>query len=153
MSQSLTQIRSLQVPTVPVMNCSQPDMKKKDQTIQADTNLVLSRMIKDIRSRVDPIFKIHIPRSGSIQNFVISDSNLRIVDRRRLDRTGKTHVRTMPGARVSDVTASLRACAVRDDVRRVILHVGGNDIHKQYSAQDLETDFKELVAEVTHVFS
>ena len=58
----------------------------------------------------------------------------------------------MPGARVPDVTASLTACAVRDDVRRVILHVGGNDIHKQYSAQDLETDFKELVAEVTHVF-
>ena len=51
-----------------------------------------------------------------------------------------------------DVTASLRACAVRDDVRRVILHVGGNYIYKQYSAQDLETDFKELVAEVTQVF-
>lgn len=58
----------------------------------------------------------------------------------------------MPGARVSDVTASLRACAVRDDVKRIILHVGGNDVHKLYSAQDLETDFKELVAEVTRVF-
>ena len=58
----------------------------------------------------------------------------------------------MPGAKVSDVTASLRACAVRDDVKRIILHVGGNDVHKLYSAQDLETDFKELVAEVTRVF-
>ena len=53
---------------------------------------------------------------------------------------------------MSDVTASLRACAVRDDVKRIILHVGGNDVHKLYSAQDLETDFKELVAEVTRVF-
>ena len=51
-----------------------------------------------------------------------------------------------------DVTASLRACAVYDDVRRVILHVGGSDVHRLYSAQDLETDFKELVAEVTLVF-
>ena len=51
-----------------------------------------------------------------------------------------------------DVTASLRACAVRDDVKRIILHGGGNDVHKLYSAQDLETDFKELVAEVIRVF-
>ena len=51
-----------------------------------------------------------------------------------------------------DVTASLRACAVRDDVKRIILHVGSNDVRKLYSAQDLETDFKELVAEVTRVF-
>ena len=51
-----------------------------------------------------------------------------------------------------DVAASLRACAVRDDVKRIFLHVGGNDVHKLYSAQDLETDFKELVAEVTRVF-
>ena len=51
-----------------------------------------------------------------------------------------------------DVTAFLTACAVRDDVKRIILQVGGNDVHKLYSAQDLETDFKELVAEVTIVF-
>ena len=51
-----------------------------------------------------------------------------------------------------DVTASLTACAVRDDVKRIILHVGGNDVYKLYSAQDLETDFKELVAEVIRVF-
>ena len=114
----------------------------------------LSSVVNDKRHNVTggPKFKIHIPRSGSIHNFVIGDSNLRTTDRKRLDRTGKTHVRTMPGARMSDVTASLGACAVRDVVRRIILHVGGNDIHKQYSAQDLETDFKELVAEVTRVF-
>ena len=99
-----------------------------------------------------PKFKIHVPRSGSIHNFVIGDCNLRTIDRKRIDRTGKTHVRTMSGARVSDVTASLGACAVRDDVGRIILHVGGNDIHKQYSAEEMQTDFKELVAEVTRVF-
>ena len=86
---------------------------------------------------------IHIPRSGSIHNFVTGDSNLRTIDRKRLYRIGKTHVRTMPGARVPDITAFLTACAVRDDVKRIILQVGGNDVHKLYSAQDLETDFKE----------
>ena len=143
-----------QNPALPVMNCSQPDTKKKDQNDAG--RLKLSSVANDRRHNAtgEPKFKIHIPRSGSIHNFVIGDSksNLRTIDRKRLDRTGKAHVRTMPGARVPDVTASLRACALRDDVRRVILHVGGSDVHRLYSAQDLETDFKELVAEVTLVF-
>ena len=141
-----------QHPTEPVKNCSQPDTKKKDQSGTGRHRL--SSVPNDRRHNATggPKFKIHISRSGTIHNFVIGDSNLRTIDRKRLDRTGKTHVRTMPGARVPDVTASLRACAVRDDVRRIILHVGGNDVHKLYSAQGLETDFKELVAEVTHVF-
>ena len=132
-----------------VMNCSQPDMKKKDQN--ATGRHKLSSVTNDNRHNATggPKFKIHIPRSGSVHNFFIGDSNFRTTDRKRLDRTGKTHVRTTPGARMPDVAASLRACAVRDDVRRIILHVGGNDIHKQYSAEYLETDFHELVAEVT----
>ena len=141
-----------QHPTEPVKNCSQPDTKKKDQ--RGTGQYRLSSVPDDRRHNATggPKFKIHIPRSGTIHNFVIGDSTLRTIDRKRLDRTGKTHVRTMPGARVPDVTASLRACAVRDDVKRIILHVGGNDVHKLYSGQDLETDFKELVAEVTRVF-
>ena len=103
-------------------------------------------------SRADLNLKSMSLEAAASTTSVISDANLRTTDRKRLDWTGKTHVCTMPGARVSDVTASLGACAVRDVVRRIILHVGGNDIHKQYSAQDLETDFKELVAEVTRVF-
>ena len=104
--------------------------------------------------RVDLNLKfISLEVTASTTSSSVTRSSLRTIDRKRLDRTGKTHVRTMPGARVPDVTASLRACAVRDDVRRILLHVGGNDIHKQYSAQDLETDFKELVAEyMTRVF-
>ena len=59
----------------------------------------------------------------------------------------------MPGARVSDVTASLKACSVRDDVRRVLLHVRGNDVHKYYTTDDLKADFQELLVQVKHVFS
>ena len=131
------------------MNCSQPDTKKKDQN--ATGRHKLSSVANDKRHNVTggPKFKIHIPRSGSVHNFVIGDSNFPTIDRKRFDWTGKTHVCTMPGTRVSDVTASLGACAVCDDVRRIILHVGGNNIHKQYSAEDLETDFHQLAAEVT----
>ena len=138
--------------TEPVKNCNQPDMKKKDQSGTGRHRL--SSIPNDRRHNIigGSKFKIHIPRSGSIHNFVTGDSNLRTIDRKRLYRTGKTHVRTMPGARVPDVTAFLTACGVRHDVKRIILQVGGNDVHKLYSAQDLETDFKELVAEVSRVF-
>ena len=125
---------------------------KKDQSDTGQHKLSSVGNYKRHNVTGGPKLKIRIPRSCSIHNFVISDSNLRTIDRKRLDWTGKTHVRTMPGARVPDVTASLRACAVCDDLRWIILHVGGNDIHKQYSAEDLETDLKELVAEVTRVF-
>ena len=129
-----------QHPTEPVKNCSQPDTKKKDQSGTGRHRL--SSVPNDRRHNATGGPKFKIPRSGSIQNFVIGDSNHRTIDRKRLDRTGKTHVPTMPGARVPDFTASHRAYALRDDVKRIILHVGGNDVHKLYSAQDLEQTLK-----------
>ena len=59
---------------------------------------------------------------------LIGDSNLRKVERRRLDRSGGTHVRTFPGATVNNVTASLSKRFPRNDVKTVIIHVGGNDM-------------------------
>ena len=59
----------------------------------------------------------------------------------------------MPGAKVSDVTASLKACSVRDDVRRVVLYVGGNYVHTHYTTDGLKADFQQLLIQVKRVFS
>ena len=63
-----------QHPTEPVKNCSQPDMKKKDQSGTGRHRL--SSVPNDRRHNATGghKFKIHIPRSDSINNFVIGDS-------------------------------------------------------------------------------
>lgn len=99
-----------------------------------------------------PKFKIHLPPPGRVTNFIIGDSNLKNIDRQRLDRTGRTHVRTMPGARVSDITASLKHSARRDDIKRVAVLVGGNDLCKDTPKETLLTDFSNLLPELKRVF-
>ena len=99
-----------------------------------------------------PKYKIRLPLPGKVNNFILGDSNLQYIDRQRLDRTGMTHVRTMPRAKVVDVTAALSECAVRGDVRRVALHVGGNDIHKDCSKEMLSQDLSDLLGVAKRVF-
>ena len=101
----------------------------------------------------EPKFKIHVLREAYTKNFIIGDSNLRTIERKRLDKIGKTHVRTMAGAKVADVTASLKTCSARNDVRRIVLHVGGNDVRKHYTTDDLKADFQQLLSQVKRVFS
>ena len=109
---------------------------QKVQSFTRDKHPAAKNIVQS--AKVEPKFKIHVPKKGNIHKFVTGGWNLRTIERKRLDRTGKTHVRTVAGARVLDVTASLKACYVRDDVRRVVLHVRGNDVHKY----DLKADYR-----------
>ena len=85
---------------------------------------------KDIRP-------LRLPQEA-VHTLLIGDSNLRKVDRRGLDRSGGTHVRTFPGATVSGMTASLSKRSPRDDVRTVVMHVGGNDMTADVAATTLK---------------
>ena len=78
------------------------------------------------RSRQVPP-SLRLPKEGSLAALLIGDSNLRHVDRRRLDQNGKIHVRTVGGATAGDFSASLTNQSPREDTSHVIVHIGTND--------------------------
>ena len=86
--------------------------------------------------REKEIRPLRLPQE-TVRTLLTGDSNLRKVDRRRLYRSVGTHVRTFPGATVSGTTASLSKRSPRDDVRTVVMHVGGNDMKTQTSPPPL----------------
>ena len=99
-----------------------------------------------------PRFKIKLPEPGKIENFILGDSNLRHVDRYRLDKAGSTHIRTMPGAKISDITNSLVHSLPRPDIKKVVVLVGQNDLHKEISSDVIKQDFADLFSELSRVF-
>ncbi|WP_419600161.1 GDSL-type esterase/lipase family protein [Thiolapillus sp.] len=94
---------------------------------------------------------LRLPREY-VHTLLIGDSNLRKVERRRLDRSGGTHVRTFPGATVNDVTASLSKCSPRNDVKTVIIHVGGNDMKTDIDPPTLKSQYKQCIIQLKHAF-
>ncbi len=58
---------------------------------------------------------------------LIGDSNLRHVDKRKLDQNGKIHVRTVGDATTGYFSASLTNQSPREDTSHVIVHIGTND--------------------------
>ena len=87
--------------------------------------------------REKEIRPLRLPQE-TVRTLLTGDSNLRKVDRRRLYRSVGTHVRTFPGATVSGTTASLSKRSPRDDVRTVVMHVGGNDMTADVAATTLK---------------
>ena len=88
----------------------------------------------------------------AVHTLLIGDSNLRKVDRRRLDRSGGTHVHTFPGATVNGMTACLSKRSPRDDVRTVVMHVGENDMKTDVAATTLKAQYKECILQVKRAF-
>ena len=105
-----------------------------EQSMQLSTNKTAAdssadSTILDIRvnrSRQVPP-SLRLPKEGSLAALLIGDSNLRHVDRRRLDQNGKIHVRTVGGATAGDFSASLTNQSPREDTSHVIVHTGTND--------------------------
>ena len=87
-----------------------------------------------------------------VRTLLTGDSNLRKVDRRKLDRSWGTHVRTFPGATISGMTASLSKRSPRDDVRTVVMHVGGNDMKADVAATTMKAQYKECILQVKRAF-
>ena len=58
----------------------------------------------------------------------------------------------MAGAKVCDITTSLKNTERRDDVKRVVVLAGGNDLTKDTSTETLLKQFEDLLAELKRVF-
>ena len=70
--------------------------------------------------------------SRQCKNILIGDSNLKHVNRRRLDRSGNTEVRTFRGATVKVLTEIFKRCPVNyPEVEKVSISIGTNNCSRQ----------------------
>ena len=105
------------------------EQSKQLSTNKTAANSSADSTIPDIRvngSRQVPP-SLRLPKESSLAALLIGDSNLRHVDRRRLDQNGQIHVRTVGGATAGDFSASLTNQLPRADTSHVIIHIGTND--------------------------
>jgi lysophospholipase L1-like esterase len=92
---------------------------------------------------------------GRIKTFLVGDSNLRKINRRRYDSTGQSHIRTVPGLTTDRLTAILSATKPKPDVDTVILHVGGNDLKKNMPSEEcnmFESSLRQCIAQAKETF-
>ena len=76
----------------------------------------------------------------------LGDSNLRRINKRRLDRTGVTEVRTLPGTDVTRLTTLIAESGSFPEVGKVVLSVGTNDVNPQrISADSFKKRYKKLI--------
>ena len=104
------------------------------------------------RTMQKPAANLRLPPQGKITNLIVGDSNLRQLNRRRIDPSGATHIRTLSGAKVGDLTRSLALCEARPDVQRVLMHVGTNDCGSRRPLDNILKDYDALLTEVPRVF-
>ena len=126
---STTSLRSTTTDTTTDPSTLNSEQSKHLSTNKTAADSYADSAIPDIRvnrSRQVPP-SLRLPKKGSLAALLIGDSNLRHVDRRRLDQNGKIRVRTVGGATAGDFSASLTNQSPREDTSHVIVHIGTND--------------------------
>jgi len=85
----------------------------------------------------------------SCKTLLIGDSNLKHIDRRRLDRSGQTQIRTFRGVNIAQLTQIICTGAIFPQVGKLLLNVGTNDCGA--GDVDIVQEYKKLLeAIVTH---
>ena len=134
------------------LNSEQSKQLSTDKTA-ADSSA--DSTIPDIRvnrSRQVPP-SVRLPKEGSLAALLIGDSNLRHVDRRRLNQNGQIHVRVVGGATTGDFSASLTKQSPREDTSHVIVHIGTNDCSDtNYDKQLVTVSFRVLAKLLVRIF-
>ncbi len=97
---------------------------------------------------------LRLPKEGRLSALLIGDSNLRHVDRKRLDTRGNLHVRTVGGATAGDIAACLLNQSSRADTKHVVVHIGTNDCSRDsdYNKQLVMVSFQALAKQLVRVF-
>ena len=85
-----------------------------------------------------------------IEKFLVGNSDFRLVNRRRLDKTGATHIRTLHESTVRDLTDALSTCHPRNSVKCVVVHIGPSDTTG--SIESTVRDYDVLVSQILRVF-
>ena len=95
---------------------------------------------------------LHLP--DTCRNVILGDSNMRSVNKTRLDRTKVSDIRTYRGASVKTLTEIIASTeSVFPNVERVSLCIGSIDCARRYlDCQHLIRDYENLIFEVKQVF-
>ena len=101
------------------------------------------------RDRRCPPSRAPLDIDGAV-NLIIGDSNLRRVRPYRLDRTGETRTRTLPGVTITELS-DLLADEYHPQLKKVIVHVGTNDVRIR-SVSAILSHFKGLIQQVRRSF-
>ena len=101
-------------------------------------------------SHILPPLSFNIPKAAT--QVLIGDSNLRKVDRKRLDPDGKTFVRSIGGLTILKATGMLHHTESREDITNVCVHVGTNDIDQGKSQNEIIKDTRLLISELKKTF-
>ena len=96
---------------------------------------------------------LRLPKEGRLSALLIGDSNLRHVDRKRLDTRGNLHVRTVGGDTAGDIAACLLNQSSRADTEHVVVHIGTNDCSRDgdYNKQLVMVSFQALAKQLVRV--
>ena len=96
------------------------------------------------------------PQSFKVPNtstkVLIGDSNLKNINRKRLDTSGKTYIRSIGGLTVPKVTSMLSNTKPNPGIAKVIVHVGSNDIDNGSTPTQLSKDVTDMCAALRMVF-
>ena len=97
---------------------------------------------------------LRLPKEGRLSALLIGDSNLRHIDRKRLDTRGNLRVRTVGGATAGDIAACLLNQSSRADTQHVVVHIGTNDCSSDgdYNKQLVMVSFQALAKQLVRVF-
>ena len=88
------------------------------------------------------------------KNLLIGDSNMKNVNRRRLDNTGRTEVRTYRGATIKTVTNIIDKSTINyPQVEKITFCVGTNDCSRGFIDETkIMDDFEQLLIKTRNVF-
>ena len=110
----------------------------------------------DLHQKADQetVHKNSIKISPACKNFLVGDSNMKNVSRRRLDHTGNTEIRTFRGATVKTLTSIFEKNQHSlPQVEKVIICIGTNDCSRQsVDGHKVIDDMHKLIVTTKKVF-
>ena len=93
---------------------------------------------------------LRIPKKA--RTIVIGDSNLKKVNSKRLDQTGKTFVKSIAGLTIESLTDIISSTQTCTEITRIVAHVGTNDIDMGKSETSIMENMKTLASQIGKTF-
>ena len=95
---------------------------------------------------------LRLPPDSS--NVIIGDSNLKDINMKRLNPSGKTQVRTYRGTTVTELTNILYDTQPNHSIQKVVVHVGSNDVtsFNHHSEVNISHEYNDLFSAAATTF-
>ena len=131
----------------------QSTMRKNTQNHTNTTPKQTNKQSDKQPKKQNTLHPFHLrPPTPTTTGLLCGDSNLRSVHRNRLDYSGATEIRTLPTATVDEMTAALQEWDKLPQIKRVVLHVGTNDVKTNTTLSTVIESYQNLLQKAKTVF-